>query len=203
METMEPKKRKKWKYIIIGVCLFVVSPLLGIFSGGVLSPVPFLYLGSFEGKVVDAETKEPISGAAVLAVYYKSGPSPGGSITIAVDAQETLTDDKGEFRIPRALRWFSLRRGLTEDRIVIFKPGYGAFPHHARSRAVDVKGHEKGYQDGLSYELPKLETEEERKDNLFFNYYLGRTRTFISVINQERKSLGLPTIAFPSQEGKQ
>lgn len=54
----------------------------------------------YVGKVVDGETKQPIDGAAVLVVYYTQHWGLVGSVTYYADAQETVTDAKGEFRIP-------------------------------------------------------------------------------------------------------
>ncbi len=55
---------------------------------------------SYYGKIIDAETKEPLEGAAVLAVYYTQQYGPAGSVSHYLDAKETLTDKTGEFKIP-------------------------------------------------------------------------------------------------------
>ena len=56
--------------------------------------------GPYCGKVVNAETKAPIEGAAILVVFYSSEPSTAGSTSRYADAFETFTDKNGEFRIP-------------------------------------------------------------------------------------------------------
>ena len=60
---------------------------------------PFAYLSPFKGKVIDAETKKPIEGAAVLVVYYNNFPTIAGSSISPADAQEAVTDSHGEFKI--------------------------------------------------------------------------------------------------------
>ena len=51
---------------------------------------------AFQGKVIDAETKEPIDGAVVVVIYKKypiiSGPGGGGESIM--DIKETLTNAK-------------------------------------------------------------------------------------------------------------
>ena len=48
--------------------------------------------GPFSGKVIDAETKEPIESAVVLVVWNKAiYLSPGGPSTYFLAAKETLT----------------------------------------------------------------------------------------------------------------
>jgi len=68
--------------------------------------------------VIDADSKKPIPGVAVLAVYYKETFSVAGSNTFVVDGQETLSDEKGEFRIPRKIRLFPLLRGYREGKLI-------------------------------------------------------------------------------------
>jgi len=201
---MDQDKPKKKKYIIVGSCLFVVFLLLGTCTGGVLSPLPFLYLEGFRGRVVDVKTKQPIPDAAVLAVYSKSVPGIAGSNSSPVDAQETLTDQRGEFRIGSKLKWLSLYRGFTEEKIIIFKPGYGAFPNHDASKEATETTSTRWAKKYIVYELPKLETREERIANLFFEYHAGfpaeKTGRFVQLVNEERKNIGLPLISSSEKE---
>jgi hypothetical protein len=57
---------------------------------------------AYKGKLIDAETKEPIEGAVVVAIYQKSpfisGPAGGSSSIVKV--KESLSDKNGEFIIP-------------------------------------------------------------------------------------------------------
>ena len=84
------------------------------------------------GKVVDAETKQPLEGAAVVVVYNTQHWGLAGSVTYYADAQETVTDKNGEFRIP-SIRLYTLQilSGWEQHpRVTIFKPGYGCYPTH-------------------------------------------------------------------------
>ena len=149
--------------------------------------------------MIDADTKTPIAGAAVLAVYHGSTTSVAGSNTYPVYAQETLTDANGEFKISAKTIWFGKVGGWPEGKIIIFKPGYGVFPRHKRSEAVGENKSWPPPKKYIVYELPKLKTREERKKNVIsvrkYIYPL-----YLQAINEERKSLGLSTIEIPKEE---
>jgi len=123
------KQNQKTVLIVLAV-IFILSIILFLF--------PYHYLAPFQGKVIDADTKEPIGGAVVLAVYHKSTTSIAGSDTYPVDAQESMTDADGEFRMSAKRVWFGKIEGWPRGNITIFKPGYGVFADHIRSRAVGI-----------------------------------------------------------------
>jgi len=182
--------------------------VLHVCTAGILSPLPYRHLAPFFGKVVDADTQEPIAGAAVLAVYQSSWCSPAGEISDLVDGQEALTDEEGEFRIPAKTRWFfAVYRGYPRGNITIFKPGYGVFPDHKRSEAVGVNKSWPPPKRYILYELPKLKTIEERKKNAGYRrgYYeipYDRRKLYIKTINEECKEVGIPLLHIPDEEGK-
>ncbi len=174
------------------LCLFI---FLCMGCSGVFFPLPYSSLAPFEGKVIDAETKEPISGAVVLAVYYRTTYSVAGSNSYVVDGQETLTDENGEFKIPRKRRWFVLCRGYPEGSLVIFKPGYGR------------KGTAPPPKQYIVYELPKLKTIEERKKNVIYADIYDEIpykwrKLYIKKINDECISLGVPPNTIPEEDGE-
>lgn len=82
----------------------------------------------FRGRVIDAETKQPIEGAVVVVLYYKRAVvsiNLGGPSSYVTKAKETLTDNKGEFHFPA----YSELLLFTEDTgidFIFFKPGYMA-----------------------------------------------------------------------------
>lgn len=85
---------------------------------------------AFHGRVINAETKEPIEGAVVVAVYkeYPVISGPGGGGQSIMDIKEILTNIKGEFYFPSyttVIQPFSIEGSVT---FIIFKPGYGSFP---------------------------------------------------------------------------
>jgi hypothetical protein len=90
------------------------------------------YKSAFRGKVIDAETGEPVEGAAVVASYPATRytfccilPTLAGTITDHVGAQETLTDGNGLFYIPP---YFTVTFPVSSENstdFAVFKPGYG------------------------------------------------------------------------------
>ena len=164
--------------------------------------------GPYYGKVVDAETGEPIEGAVVLAVFYTESPGPAGSISHFADAVEVVTDKNGEFRIP-ATRVYGGRFLQFWDPYAsfrIFKPGYGCFPRHKYASS----SHHDPYQmvsvgevpawslpedQYVIVKLPKLKTREERIESTHCSpdsdVPYPKAQKFIDLINLENKFLGL------------
>jgi hypothetical protein len=86
----------------------------------------------YSGRVIDAGTKKPIEGAAVLVVYNTEQYGLAGAVRYFADAQEVLTDRNGEFRIPaKRIITFRVLSGWEQyPHFTIFKPGYGCYPNH-------------------------------------------------------------------------
>ena len=126
--------------------------------------------GPFMGKVVDVETGEPIEGAVVLIGFHTKSGSVGGTVYRFADAIETLTDAKGEFRLPP--KRVNLFRGMSiwddDCQVSIFKPGFGAYPGHRQAQSSWEHKHARIIPENeyVTYYLPRLLTLEERKENL-------------------------------------
>lgn len=175
----------------------------------------------FKGKVIDAETKKPIEGAVVVAIYNKypiiSGPG-GGSESI-MDIKEILTDAKGEFYLPSyttLIQPFSVEGSAT---FIIFKPGYGSFPDGriyppmrlSLPALEDFFSGKVGTQGEVAWdfekervtfgivELPKLKTREERINSLpsIAGLPSRKMQNLIRLFNEEAISLGLKPISLP------
>jgi len=150
--------------------------------------------GPYYGKVIDIETKEPLLGAAVLAGYHTQSYGPAGSHIHYLDAQETVTDEKGEFKIP-PLTAKTFRIGHSFEHypsFTIFKPGYGSFPNHK-----DVKPKSKPWWSLPAgqytvVELPRLKTKDERLNmpSVNFDIPYEKQKRFIELMNQEMEYLG-------------
>lgn len=75
--------------------------------------------GPYEGKVIDAETKQPVEGVVVHGSWYKV--QLGGAHEY-YDSYEVLTDKRVKFKIPgKGLLVLSEIEGMN---LVIFKAGY-------------------------------------------------------------------------------
>jgi hypothetical protein len=80
---------------------------------------------AFKGKVIDAETKQPIEGVVVVVVYRTWQWWFLEAYPKIVNIRETLTDKQGIFRIPS---YTTIIDPVSISRFVdfiIFKPGYG------------------------------------------------------------------------------
>ena len=196
------KCKKKLIKVIFIILAIILSPVIYL---TIWFNFPYYYLAPFEGRVIDADTKQPIEGAAVLAVYDRCVPSVQGSISFSIDAQETLTDKNGEFKIPEVRMWFGGKPKSPERQtLTIFMPGYGVYPDHKRSRAIGVSISWPPPDKYIVYELPKLKTRKERRDNMFFSQYdripYQKRKNFVYLINKEYSHLDLPGIWIPEEE---
>lgn len=177
--------------------LFWMAVLLILLAGCTISKD----YGPYSGKVVDAETNEPIEGAAVFIRFHTIFQlSPGGAVYKYADAVEAMTDANGEFNIPtykvEAFRMFHAW-DLYED-VIIFKPGYGVFPEHPGSGSDSLRGRRLLAENKhITVKLPKLTTTEERLDNIRmlhipdFDAPYEKQENIIDLKNSERKALGL------------
>jgi hypothetical protein len=148
---------------------------------------------SYQGKVIDAKTKQPIEGAAVLVVYYSETYWLAGTNSHYVDAQEVLTDKNGEFKIPakRAVTFRIIGGWDRHPQFTIFKPGYGCYPKHKDVTPVFDYG-SLPTNHYVTIELPQLKTREERMDMPSLNFAIPyeKQQGFVELVNQEMEQLG-------------
>ena len=112
---------------------------------------------AIQGRVIDAETKEPIEGAVAVVVYYKQSivPTIGGPPSDPHKARETLTDERGEFRLPALFTplLFAIGDGYG---CIFYKPGYSA-------RSYSERGRNRPEEDRSVVEMQRARTWEERR----------------------------------------
>jgi hypothetical protein len=147
------------KYRVLSIVILLV--ILCISS----SPAS-AFFKPYRGKVIDADTKEPIEGAVVAAIWIRDVTHfPTGTTSKFKKARETVTDKNGEFSI-KTYHHYSLRP-FSELNLewVIFKPGYasfspGRYPQHPKVKWQLDSG--KLFRPYTVVEIPKLQTREER-----------------------------------------
>jgi len=155
--------------------------------------------GPYRGKVVDADTKEPLAGAVVLAVWYREVPvAPHGPAVDYHDSLEILTDANGEFAVPERTH-FTLIGKIREPDFVVYYPGYAPYP----SLGAWPQGEEinAAYEKGVFHVmLSKLRTRQDRMrhagvpvsvDHRIPGSKLGN---LMRLVNEERRDLGLRPI---------
>lgn len=126
--------------------------------------------GPYKGRVIDAETKEPIVGAVVLVYWNRESPlSLHNWAESFLAAEEVLTDEKGEFVVGKSPpgSWIPGTR-VSRAYITIFYPGYGSFPlYQVRpSSRLDLDQLNELLEKFAVIELPRLKTREERRKAL-------------------------------------
>lgn len=132
------------------------------YIAGLLFLIALMFLGNFNvnaelysagpwrGRVLDADTKEPIEGAVVVAIWEREYESQLGSYSYFHDAKEVLTDKEGKYEIPTYVEkkdksfwrnqdlkeeirgpsgWYTGPR-IRDPIFIIYKPWYGNFPHY-------------------------------------------------------------------------
>jgi hypothetical protein len=180
----------------------------------------FLSLGgnawgtTFKGKVIDADTKQPIEGAVVVASWLEETTTPGATHTRLKDVKETLTNKKGEWMIEglkgreggNITAIFTLLTGTYYTRtpeFIVFKPGYCSWPAGFTIDACRAKikpgGNDK-VAEGENVELQKLTKREDRLSTLpspvAGENALKKQREFIRLINEEHRNLELKEIHY-------
>ena len=102
--------------VIILITFFI--PISNVFAAVYSKP-------EFRGRVIDADTKQPIEGAVVVVKYYKMHllGAPGGPSVSIMAAKETLTDKNGEFFLPSYSTLMLISKEIP-IRFIFYKPGY-------------------------------------------------------------------------------
>ncbi|MGC2424562.1 MAG: carboxypeptidase-like regulatory domain-containing protein [Nitrospirota bacterium] len=143
--------------------------------------------GPWHGKVIDAETKQPIEGAVVVAIFKKSSFALGsGPVDSFADTKEVLTDKNGEFMIP-------VLREPSPPVFTIFKPGYGSFPQYQVSPTGELP-RDLFQKKGTIVELPKLTDKNKRLLSVNaarFWFYPEKMPKLTELTEAEYRNLGL------------
>lgn len=195
-------KKPKWKIIILIILFATIS-----------SFIYFAYWDvTYHGKVIDADTKEPIKGAVVVISWNEVRAAVPHPHTRFKDVKETLTDKNGKWKIrgPRGIEGggflvgdilmvYTLLTGkfVTEPPLfIIFKPGYCSWSVSAFGiDACKEKLRPYGIGRGETAKLPKLTRREDRLRALPSPVdgegAWEKEKEFIRMINEESRNLGL------------
>ena len=156
------------------------------------------YDGTYNGKIIDADTGDPISGVVVLGVWYRVYPGIAGSSSHFNDARETVTDENGEFSIPG--KGLSI---LLEFNVLIFKAGhecdYGLWESLKISNPWSTKKI-RWEGDKAIIPLRKLTMEERIKRGTPpsppFKAPFEKVKLYLKEKNKERKAQGLKPLTL-------
>jgi hypothetical protein len=173
--------------------------------------------GPYRGRVIDADTREPIKGVVVLGTWDREIITPGGAVHKYYDAMETVTDRNGNFEI-KGLGLLVVSNVIPMD-VLIFKAGYEyesgswrglksrgwigneenydpVLKVKVRRAVFDQKMKVKWEGDRAIIPLRKLTMEERKKSVTFppspsFQAPNEKVRMMMDEIQKERKERGL------------
>lgn len=168
--------------------------------------------GPWKGKIIDIDTKEPIEGAVVLAIWERAYRTVSGDKTYFYEAKEVLTDKDGKFEIPAytPINLLPLISYIKGPYFIIFKPGYLSLEEHIDENIIDKKvelqkfGKVYRLSPGI-IELPKLKTKEERIKNLLLTGVMyeeveKKAKNYMHLLNIERHNLSLDSIPMERRQ---
>ena len=171
---------------------------------------------TYQGKVIDAETKEPIEGAVVVAVWWEQRGFFFGSTERFKDVKEELTDRDGRWSIVgpegyerKLIPGFLQLIGIWATKspsFIVFKPGYCSWPKGFSIDACKDKIKPEGtgqIREGKTIELPKLTRREDRliammvgpidfvSDPGLRRKFLKKQIEFLRLLDEECRNLGI------------
>ena len=106
--------------------LMLVMTVIGWMTGCTYLPRVYLGEGEMRGKVVDAETKEPIKNAVVVAIWQLEGGWFHAEYTGNIALLETTTDEQGNFVLDSWGPRFGMSGWLDDEtpELIAYKKGY-------------------------------------------------------------------------------
>ncbi len=210
---------KKLHILLSSIMLLTIVFAVPCFAGWLIYHKP-----EFRGKVIDAETKEPIERAAVVVTYSKHSiiGGPAGGYSSIIHTKEAITDNEGVFHISSYTTFVGPNSKEEHAEFIIFRPGYGNFENRVSPpRGISLPTRERffladnfGKQGEISItvgpqrnskakvtfgvvELPKVHTREERRKELPGYPSVvtpEKSPLFFEILNEERRRLGLELV---------
>ena len=164
--------------------------------------------GQYHGRVVDAESKQPLAGAVVTVIWMKAPFFAMDGVKDFHQAREMLTDADGRFAIDAKPNW-AIRSVDREPEIIIYKPGYGRHPDTYRTLgrfSVDAFIATEETLQSLrpaTIDLPRLKTREEmlRFVSPLLHPRVDRKRIpiLMRLADEYSRSLGLGSLDEPTE----
>lgn len=195
--------RRFLAWVFLWVWVAVLAALPSCAAGPDADPSP----GPWRGRIVDIETKTPIEGAVVVAVWERVWRTPAGDNVKFYEAKEVLTDKDGNYEVPayKPVNVVPLMSYMRGPRFIIFKPGYLSIEYYLEenvmSKTMELQTRGKAYRlsPGL-IELPQLQSRQERLEILSLPTSIPDEKMpkLIESMNKEAVAFGLK----PSRLGK-
>ncbi len=151
--------------------------------------------GPYEGRVIDADTGQPVEGVVVLGIWNTVIVTPGGGTHNFYDAQETVTDKNGDFKIKGL--GLVIMSNISPLDVLIFKAGYEQLINGPwASLKMDLLLRKIIKWEGIKAIIPlrKLSMDERRKlHSPSFSSQIpeAKMRLMLEEINKDRVERGL------------
>lgn len=159
--------------------------------------------GPYEGRIIDAETRQPIEGAVVHGTWVKSHPGPGGASSTYFDSKEVLTDKEGRFKIEGV--GLLIMSNMEEMEINAFKAGYTQVHSYWTGLKIDSAAVQFVEWEGkkVVIKLQRMTMEERIKRSVYFpggDVPAKNKRLLIRESNKEMIELGYPVNTLLHEE---
>jgi hypothetical protein len=158
--------------------------------------------GPYRGQVIDADTKAPLAGAVLVALWRRDRTYPLHIVTENYAVREVVADSEGRFLLDAREVEEGAPRRTRRPEFLIFFPGYGSFPGYQRAPTGFTGGIFEG--TGATVELPRLEGREERRRHLltigphsFSDTPFKDLPNLMRGINEESTAIGVSPIPQP------
>ena len=158
----------------------------------------------YRGLILDSDTKAPLAGAVVVAMWVRERVYPFQVNTEHHAVRETVTDAEGRFVMEVKDIEEGAPRRTRKPGFLVFLPGHGTFPF----RSTSPKGFlaELFEGNGTTIEMPRLQTTAERLSNLrsFGPYDFSPSPhrdlpLLMRAIDEERRAVGLKPHPSPEK----
>lgn len=159
----------------------------------------------YQGRVVDEETGQPLAGAVLTVVWFRSPILGFEGTRDFLSAQETVADSDGKFSltVSPGIDWNPFSYIRKEPEIVIYQPGYEPTWAGWRDRNKFKSSTEfaEALKKDATIKLPKLKSKEQLVNFADIGVFTfppdvrnQQVPNLIRAINAQRKSLGFKPI---------
>lgn len=159
----------------------------------------------YRGLILDSDTKAPLAGAVVVALWRRERVYPFQVNTEPYAVRETVTDADGRFVLEAKDIEERAPRRTRKPEFLVFLPGYGSFPRGFTSPQGFLAELFEG--PGTTIELPRMNGRRERLDVLSsadphrFSETPHRTLpNLMKAVDAERVALGLNPYPPPEKD---
>ena len=165
LDDLKKKIKEKKRFLLCWLFIFIIA--IALSTGG--SWLIF-YKPAFKGRLIDVDTRKPIEGAVVVAVYNCKTFAGNRIVGGLVGYRESVTDKDGKFRISPYVNVNGPLSVAKDTGFIIYKPGYKSIDGRNLERCFTSGCKRKTNSDNIVYngydvELPKLGDHESRGDN--------------------------------------